>query len=131
MAVIGASRDPDSIGGRLLHNLLDPPFAGVVHAVNPKSAVVQGMAAHPSVSDIPGPVDVAFIAVPAAHVLTVARECAEKGVRGLVVISAGFAETGDEGASLQRDLLEVCRASGMRLIGPNCMGVVNTDPTCS
>ena len=128
VAVIGASRDPDSIGGRLLHNLLAPPFAGVVHAVNPKTAVVQGIAAYPSVLDVPGDVDVAFIAVPAAHVISVARQCGSKGVRGLVVISSGFAETGEEGASLQHDLVEVCRASGMRLIGPNCMGVVNTDP---
>jgi acetyl coenzyme A synthetase (ADP forming)-like protein len=128
VAVIGASRDPDSIGGRLLHNLLDPPFSGMVHAVNPKSAVVQGIAAYPNVLDVPGDVDVAFIAVPAAHVISVARQCAEKGVRGLVVISSGFAETGEEGATLQGDLLEVCRASGMRLIGPNCMGVVNTAP---
>jgi acetate---CoA ligase (ADP-forming) len=128
VAVIGASRDAQSIGGRLLRNLLDPPFAGVVHAINPKSPVVQGIAAYPSVLDVPGHVDVAFIAVPAAHVVAVARECGEKGVRGLVVISAGFAETGPDGASLQRELVEVCRASGMRLIGPNCMGVVNTDP---
>ena len=128
VAVIGASRDAQSIGGRLLHNLLDPPFAGVVHAINPKSPVVQGMAAYPSVLDVPGHVDVAFIAVPAAHVVEVARECGEKGVRGLVVISAGFAETGQDGATSQRELVDVCRASGMRLIGPNCMGVVNTDP---
>ncbi len=128
VAVIGASRDPDSIGGRLLHNLLVPPFAGVVHAVNPKAAVVQGIAAFPSVSDVPGDVDVAFIAVPAAQVISVARQCGKKGVRGLVVISSGFAETGEEGSALQRELVEVCRASGMRLIGPNCMGVVNTDP---
>jgi acetate---CoA ligase (ADP-forming) len=128
VAVIGASRDAASIGGRLLHNLLDPPFSGVVHAINPRSPVVQGIAAYASVLDVPGHVDVAFIAVPAAHVIAVARECGEKGVRGLVVISAGFAETGSEGATLQRELVDVCRASGMRLIGPNCMGVVNTDP---
>jgi acetyl coenzyme A synthetase (ADP forming)-like protein len=128
VAVVGASRDPASIGGRLLRNLLGPPFAGVVHAVNPKTPVVQGIAAYPSVLDVPGDVDVAFVAVPAVHVIPVARQCAEKGVRGLVVISAGFAETGEEGAALQRDLVQVCRASGMRLIGPNCMGVVNTDP---
>ncbi len=128
VAVIGASRNPDSIGGRLLHNLLAPPFAGVVHAVNPKTAVVQGIAAYPSVLDVPGPVDVAFIAVPAAFVIPVARQCGDKGVRGLVVISSGFGETGPEGLSLQHELVEVCRAFGMRLIGPNCMGVVNTDP---
>jgi acetate---CoA ligase (ADP-forming) len=128
IAVIGASRDPDSIGGRLFHNLLNPPFTGVVYAVNPKSAVVQGVDTYPRVGDIPGEVEVAFIAVPAVHVIGVARECAAKGVRGIVVISAGFGETGGGGMALQKELLEVCRAAGMRLIGPNCMGVVNTDP---
>ena len=126
IAVIGASRDPASIGGRLLHNLLSGPFQGVVYPVNPSTPAVQGVPAYPSVLEIPGEVDVAFIAVPAARVVDVARECAEKGVRGMIVISAGFGETGPEGLDRQHELLEVCRASGMRLIGPNCMGVVNT-----
>ncbi len=128
VAVIGASRDPSSIGGRLLHNLLSGPFQGVVYPVNPSAPAVQGVPAYPSVNDVPGDVEVSFIAVPAAGVVDVARQCAAKGVRGLIVISAGFGETGPEGLARQRDLLEVCRASGMRLIGPNCMGVVNTDP---
>jgi acetate---CoA ligase (ADP-forming) len=128
IAVIGASRDPSSVGGRLLHNLLSGPFQGVVFPVNPSAAAVQGVPAYPAVTDVPGHVDVAFIAVPAASVIEVARQCASKGVRGLIVISAGFGETGAEGAERQHELLEVCRASGMRLIGPNCMGVVNTDP---
>ena len=128
VAVIGASRDRDSIGGRLLHNLLAQPFAGVVHAVNPNTEAVQGIPSFPSIADVPGEVDVAFIAVPAADVVDVARACGNKGVRGLVVISAGFGETGDDGLVRQRELVGVCRASGMRLVGPNCMGVVNTDP---
>ena len=128
VAVIGASRDAASIGGRLLHNLLAGPFQGVVHPVNPSAPAVQGVPASPTVLDVAGEVDLAFIAVPAARVLEVARQCGEKGVRGLIVISSGFGETGPEGLALQHELLDICRASGMRLIGPNCMGVVNTDP---
>ena len=128
VAVIGASRDPASIGGRLLHNLLSGPFQGVVHPVNPAASAVQGVPASPTVLDVAGEVDVAFIAVPAARVLEVARQCGQKGVRGLIVISSGFGETGAEGLTRQHELLDICRASGMRLIGPNCMGVVNTDP---
>ncbi len=131
VAVIGASRDPASIGGRLLKNLLGQQFAGVVYPVNPARAAIQGVRAYRSVKDIPEPVDVAFIAVPGEFVLDVVRECAEKRVRALVVISAGFGETGDDGRQLQAQLLEVCRAAGMRLIGPNCMGVINTDPEVS
>jgi acetate---CoA ligase (ADP-forming) len=128
IAVVGASRSPSTIGGRLLRNLIAKPFTGVVHPVNPFADAVQGVAAHRSVRDIPADVDLAFVVVPAAEVLDVTRECAEKGVRAVVVISAGFAETGEEGRQLQRELVDLCRETGMRLVGPNCMGVVNTDP---
>jgi acetate---CoA ligase (ADP-forming) len=90
--------------------------------------VVQSVLAYKSVLDVPGPVDLAVLVVPAPSVVQAARECATKGVRAIVVISAGFAETGPEGARRQRELLRVCRAAGMRLIGPNCLGIVNTDP---
>jgi acetyl coenzyme A synthetase (ADP forming)-like protein len=128
VAVIGASRDEGSIGGRLLRNLLSHPFRGTVFPVNPSSAAVQGVKAYPTIEDVPGPVDVAFIAVKAPLVVEIAEACGRKGVRGLVVISAGFAEIGGEGPDRQRALLEICRRWGMRLVGPNCMGVVNTDP---
>jgi len=128
VAVVGASRDPDSIGGRLFHNLIDGEFHGPVYPVNPKADVVHGVPAYASISDVPEPVDVAFIAVPADRVAAVARDAAAGHVRDLIVISAGFAETGGEGPARQRELLEICRAAGMRLVGPNCMGVVNTDP---
>ena len=128
IAVIGASRDASSIGGRLFHNLITAPFAGTVYPVNAKSPEVQGVPSYPSIDAIPEPVDLAFIAVPAPAVLDAATACGAKGVRSLVVISAGFAETDDEGRARQRELLARCRASGMRLIGPNCMGIVNTDP---
>jgi acetyl coenzyme A synthetase (ADP forming)-like protein len=126
VAVIGASRDSTTIGGQLFHNLLTTEFHGPVYPVNPKADVVHGVVAHASITDVPGAVDVAFIVVPAALVTAVARECGEKGVRGLVVISAGFAEIGGEGPTRQDELVEICHAYGMRIIGPNCMGIVNT-----
>ena len=126
VAVIGASRQPGSIGAELFHNIVATGFRGTVYPVNPAATEIEGIAAHASVLDIPGDVEMAVITVPAASVLDVARQCAAKGVRGLVVISAGFAEVGPEGAELQRALLEICRQSGMRLVGPNCMGVINT-----
>jgi acetyl coenzyme A synthetase (ADP forming)-like protein len=128
IAVIGASRDPETIGGRLFRNLLAQPFGGVVYPVNPKAAVVQGVTAYPSILDVPGEVGLAFVAVPADRVIEVAGACGDKGVRGLVVISAGFGEIGAEGIERQARLLNVCREHGMRLIGPNCMGIANTDP---
>jgi acetyl coenzyme A synthetase (ADP forming)-like protein len=128
VAVVGASRDSSSIGGQLFRNLLMSEFHGAVYPVNPKATVVQGVPAYTSILDVPGDVELAFITVPAPLVATVADECGRKGVRALVVISAGFGETGGDGPARQEELLDVCRAHGMRLIGPNCMGVVNTDP---
>jgi predicted CoA-binding protein/GNAT superfamily N-acetyltransferase len=127
VAVIGASRQRGTIGGETLHNMLSYGFRGTVYPVNPNAPMVQDVTAYAGVEDIPGPVDLAVIVVPATRVLEVAEACGRKGVRALVVISAGFAETGPEGRSRQSELVHVCRAAGMRLIGPNCMGVLNTD----
>jgi acetyl coenzyme A synthetase (ADP forming)-like protein len=126
LALIGASRTRGSIGAELLHNLVATGFTGPVYPVNPAATNLEGLRAYPSVLEIAGDVEVAVIAVPAAAVVDVARQCAQKGVRGLVVISAGFAEVGGDGAEMQRQLLDVCRQTGMRLVGPNCMGVINT-----
>jgi acetyl coenzyme A synthetase (ADP forming)-like protein len=131
IAVIGASRQRGSISGELFRNILETGFQGPVYPVNARANVVQSVAAYHSVLDCPGPVDLAFIVVPAPAVLPVARECAQKGVRALVVISAGFAEASQIGAQLQQELVEVCREAGMRLVGPNCMGIINTDPKVS
>ncbi|HXG41485.1 MAG TPA: GNAT family N-acetyltransferase [Dehalococcoidia bacterium] len=128
IAVVGASRQRGTIGGELFRNLLDYGFNGPVYPVNPNAAVVQGVVAYPSVEEVPGPVDLAVIVTPAESVPEVARQYARKGVRALVVISAGFAESGEEGRRRQEELVRICRASGMRLIGPNCMGIANTDP---
>jgi acetate---CoA ligase (ADP-forming) len=126
VAVIGASNNPDSIGGRLFNNLLGAGFTGPLYPVNPTSRVVRSVRAYPTVAEIPDEVDLAFIVVPQKLVLDVARQCADKGVRGLVVISAGFSEVGPEGAALEAELLDLVRARGMRMVGPNCMGLLNT-----
>jgi acetyl coenzyme A synthetase (ADP forming)-like protein len=126
VAVVGASRQRGSIGAELLHNVVANGFRGPVFPVNPAATELEGLPAYASVLDIPADVEMAVITVPAAAVLGAARQCAAKGVTALVVISAGFAEVGPEGAELQRELLEVCRQAGMRLVGPNCMGVINT-----
>jgi acetyl coenzyme A synthetase (ADP forming)-like protein len=128
VAVIGASRQRGTVGGEVFHNLLRYGFEGPVYPVNPAATVVQSVPAYPSVEAIPVPIDLAVITVPAAQVLDVADACGRKGVRALVVISAGFAEVGEAGRARQRELVAVCRRYGMRLIGPNCLGIVNTDP---
>lgn len=128
IAVIGASRTETSIGGRLFNNIINADFTGPLYPVNPKTTVVRSIPAYRSVLDIDGPVDLAFIVVPAPAVLAVVRECADKGVRGVCVISAGFSETGPEGTKVEAELLEIVRSAGMRMVGPNCMGLLNTDP---
>jgi len=128
VAVIGASRKRGTIGGEIFHNLLSFGFNGPVYPVNPTAAVIQSVPAYPGVEAIAGPVDLAIIVVPADQVIEVVAACGRKGVKALVVISAGFSETGRDGQANQAELLRVCRAAGMRLIGPNCMGIVNTDP---
>jgi acetate---CoA ligase (ADP-forming) len=128
VAVIGASRTRGTIGGEVFHNLLTTGFNGPVYPVNPKAEVVQSVPACPSIHDIPGSVDLAIVVVPAPAVIEAVRDCGAKGVRSLVIISAGFAETGEEGRERQRELLKVCREFGMRLIGPNCMGIMNMNP---
>ncbi len=128
VAVIGASRERRTIGGAILHGLVEMGFTGPVYPVNPKATSVGSIRAYPSILDVPGPVDLAVVVVPAPIVAHVARECAQKGVRALVIISAGFAEIGPAGLARQREVLEICRAAGMRVIGPNCMGIMNTDP---
>ena len=126
VAVIGASRRRGTIGGEIFHNLLEAGFNGPVYPVNPSATVVQAVPAFPSILMVPGPVDLAVIAVSAARVLQVAQECAEKEVKAMIVISAGFAEGGQPGRERQEDLMRLCDRSGIRLVGPNCMGAINT-----
>ncbi len=125
VAVIGASRDPASVGGALFRNLLRWGFTGAVYPVNPTANSIAGVKAYASVGELPEAPELAFIAVPVVHVVEIARQCAAAGVRAVCILTAGFAETGREGAAHQAELLGICRASGMRLVGPNCMGLVN------
>ena len=131
VAIIGASRRQDTIGQVLVRNLVTGDFTGRVYVVNPSAAAVSGMPAYKSVGEIPDEVDVAIVAVPADKVTDVVLDCAAKGVHGLVVISSGFAETGEEGRQRQRHLVGLSRSYGLRLIGPNALGVINTDPGVS
>jgi acetyl coenzyme A synthetase (ADP forming)-like protein len=128
VAVIGASRDPESIGGRLLDAVLKGGFCGSVYPVNPHAFAVAGLKAYPSIRELPEIVDLALVAVPRDAVLGVVEDCAVRGVRALVLITAGFAEAGAEGRELQQRLIEQVRRHGMRLIGPNCLGLLTTDP---
>jgi acetyl coenzyme A synthetase (ADP forming)-like protein len=128
IAVVGASRDPDSIGATVFHNLLLAGFAGPVYPVNPRADHVASVHAWPTVEAIPGPVDLAILLVPAPYVVEAARACGEKGVRAIIVISAGFGEIPGEGAAREAELVQVVRHYGMRMVGPNCLGVLNTDP---
>jgi acetyl coenzyme A synthetase (ADP forming)-like protein len=128
VAVVGASRRPGSIGRQIVVNLLDGDFRGPVFPVNPREEVIHSIKAYRSVEEIPDPVDLAVVVVPRDAVLDVVEACGRKGVRGLVVISAGFREMGPEGLRRERRLAEIVTRYGMRMVGPNCMGVINTDP---
>ncbi|GGK89227.1 bifunctional acetate--CoA ligase family protein/GNAT family N-acetyltransferase [Streptomyces flaveus] len=130
VAVIGAGRAPGGVGRSVLDNLRDAGFGGRLYAVNkaPQEKELGGVAAYRSIHDIPDPVDLAVVAVPAEHVPQAVADCGEHGVQGLVVISAGYAESGPEGRERQRELVRHARAYGMRIIGPNAFGIINTAP---
>ncbi|HXA59589.1 MAG TPA: GNAT family N-acetyltransferase [Streptosporangiaceae bacterium] len=128
VAVIGASREAQSVGQTVLRHLLVGDFTGPVYPVHPTAAAVAGVRAYATVLDIADHVDLAVVAVRADSVLEVVEQCAGKGVHGLVVVSAGFGETGMEGRARQEELVRLARASGMRVVGPNCLGIANTDP---
>jgi acetyl coenzyme A synthetase (ADP forming)-like protein len=129
VAVVGASTRPGSVGHEVLRNILQSGFTGDVYAVNPKHDVVLGVECVGSPRDLPAAPDLAVVAVPAAHVLDVVQDCGKRGAHGVVLLSAGFGESGEEGGQRQRDVLATARRYGMRVIGPNCLGVVNTDPS--
>jgi acetyl coenzyme A synthetase (ADP forming)-like protein len=128
IAVIGASRRQATIGNRLFHHLLQQEFKGIVYPVNPNTEAVASVKTAPTVLDISGKVDLTIVIIPADEVNQVLEQCGQKGVGSVVVISAGFAEIGAEGEKKQGAILETCRRYGMRLVGPNCMGIINADP---
>ena len=128
VVVVGASREPGSIGHRLLDNVVAAGFEGPVYAVNHEAFEVLGVFSYAKVSEAPGPVDLAIVAVPVDAINEVVRDCAAAGVHGLVVVSGGFAETGDQGRERQEQLVRLARSYGMRVVGPNSFGMLNTDP---
>src|SRR5499427_9001522 len=128
VAVIGASRDPCSLGRRVLAAIVNAHFAGCVYPINPNATELEGMPCYRSIAAAPTPVDLAIVAVPSAAVIGVVDQCAAAGVKSLLVITAGFAEIGPEGRALQQQLVERVRRHGLRMIGPNCMGLLNTAP---
>lgn len=124
--MVGASASPGKWGNNILKNLLDSGFEGEVYPVNPRENEIMGRTCYPSVLDIPGPVDLAVIAIPGSLVFRVTEECGKKGIPGIIMITAGFSETGDEGRRLEKKLIEIVERYSMRLVGPNSLGVVNS-----
>ena len=129
IAVIGASNRQGSVGRAAFTNILLNEYTGTVYPVNPKEHSISGVRAYPSVLDLPETVDLAVVIVPAPVVATVVEESGKKGVKGLVIISAGFKEVGPDGAELERQVFSIAQKYSMRMIGPNCLGVINADPT--
>lgn len=125
VAVIGATDTPGSVGRTILWNLVSSPFGGTVFPINPKRSSVLGVKAYKHISDVPEPVDLAVIVTPAATVPGIVHDCAEVGVKGVIVISAGFKEIGPSGAELEAQILAEARRGNMRVIGPNCLGVMS------
>jgi len=128
VAVIGASNRELTIGYRIIQNLLDFGFTGPVYPVNPKGGEIRGLKAYPTILDTPGPVDVVHIVIRNKYVPACIEDCAKKGVKAVIVNTAGFREIGDDGAALEDQLVAISKKTGIRVFGPNCQGVINTDP---
>ncbi len=126
IAVVGASRDPDKLGYAVLSNLKEGGFSGALYPINPKADEILGLPVYPSVLDIPEPVDLAVIVIPYPFVPAALDECGRKGIAAAVIISAGFREAGREGLEREQELIEIAQRHSMRLIGPNCLGVIDT-----
>lgn len=127
VAIIGASADPAKIGYQITNNLISGHFAGKIFPVNPKEDNILGLEAYTDISLIKEEVDLAIIVIPAKFVLSVIKQCAESKVKSIIVISAGFAETGEEGEKLQDEMVAICKDAGITILGPNCLGLINTN----
>jgi len=126
VAVIGASRDKEKLGHGVLSNLIKCGYPGQVYPINPKADEILALKCYPSVLDVPDPIDLAVVVIPNKYVAAALEECGQKGVKGVVIISAGFREAGLEGVRMERELIAIAKRHGMRLIGPNCLGVIDT-----
>ena len=128
VAVIGASSKELHIGNRVIKNLIDFGYKGGIYPINPKADEIRGIKAHKSILDVEGPVDVAHMVIPAKFVPMAFEDCGKKGVKHIIINSGGFSEVGPEGAAIEDAFMEVARKYGMRVLGPNCQGVINSDP---
>ncbi|MEN6466873.1 MAG: CoA-binding protein, partial [Syntrophaceae bacterium] len=124
-ALIGASTTPGKLGYDILYNLINAGFQGPIYPINPKADEILGLKAYRDILSIPAPADLAVIVIPARMVIDAVRDCGKAGVKSAVIITGGFAEAGEEGEQMQKELAEVARKSRVRLIGPNCQGVNN------
>ena len=131
IAVVGASTKEHTIGSDIMKRLQEYKFTGKIYPINPKGGVIEGLQAYTTVNEVPEDIDLAIIVVNSKFVLGTIDQCNEKGIKGLCIITAGFKETGKEGAELEKQLTEKLNEYGMRCVGPNCLGVVNTDPEIS
>jgi acetyl coenzyme A synthetase (ADP forming)-like protein len=125
VAVVGASRKPGKVGHEVLKNILNSGYKGAVYPINPEANDILGVKCFQSLLDVPGSIDLVIVAVPASLVLKIAEDATRKNVRELVIISAGFKESGSEGAKLERELMTICKSSGIRVLGPNCLGLID------
>jgi len=128
VAIIGASTKELSIGNVITKNLLRYQFTGPIYPINPQAPEVRGLKAYPSVSDCPGDVDLVHISIPSKFVPQAIEECGKKGVKHIIINSAGFKEVGPEGEALEAEAVRIAHSYGMRIFGPNCQGIINTDP---
>ncbi|MBQ9688063.1 CoA-binding protein, partial [bacterium] len=128
IAVVGASTKEHTIGSDIMKRLQEYKFTGAIYPINPKGGVIEGLQAYTTVNEVPGDIDLAIVVVNSKFVLDTIDQCNAKGIKGLCIITAGFKESGKEGAELERQLSEKLKEYGMRAVGPNCLGVVNTNP---
>jgi len=131
VAIIGASNTPGKVGHDIFANILRGGYTGTLYPVNPKARSILSVKAYPSISDIPDPVDLAIIILPPKASLAAVEESMRKGIKGVVIVSAGFREVGDEGLEIENNIVSICRNAGVRLVGPNCLGVINPIPSIS
>jgi acetyltransferase len=126
VAVIGASRDERKLGYGVLSNIIKYGYQGRVYPINPKADEILGLRCYPSVLDVPDPIDLAVVVIPSKYVASSLEECGQKGVKGVIIITAGFREVGGEGMKMERELIAIAQRYGMRLVGPNCLGIIDT-----
>ncbi len=126
VAVVGASRTPGKLGHSVLRNVIQHGFKGSIYPINPSVGELFGLLCYPNVSAVPGPIDLALVVVPSGQVCDILVECGEKGIQGAIIMSAGFREAGQEGRRREHELVDIARRYGMRLIGPNCLGIIDT-----